>query len=214
MNRTLGFEKIIVLNLPQRHDKRDEMSLSASVSRIDFEWMDGVDGASMSAKSKPSMMNDELSGDNNTLGCWRAHMNALQHVVKENIETALIMEDDADWDVNLKQQLVDFARGSKYLQGNSDSETSSPYGDDWDMLWLGHCGVYHGPRSSQRFWTSRDDPTVVPPELHRWQRRRPDMRHPLLSSNFSRITFAAKGGLCAIAYAIALLPAFAEITMS
>ena len=112
------------------------------------------------------------------------------------------MEDDADWDVNLKQQLADFARGSKFLQDSLGRTTRSPYGDDWDILWLGHCGVYHGPRSSQHFWIARDDPTAVPPELHRWARRRPDMRHPLLSSNFTRYTFEAKGGLCANAYAV------------
>lgn len=37
-------------------------------------------------------------------------------MVEEGIQTALIMEDDADWDVLLKSQMVEFARGVRYLQ--------------------------------------------------------------------------------------------------
>lgn len=214
--------------------------MSASLTNITFEWIDGVDGSTIPEKSKPPLvglygcpwsrrsslltcfqMSKELSSDNGTLGCWRAHMNFLQQyahlylqaqydmrltksasVVKENIQTALVMEDDADWDVNLKNQLLDFARGSKFLQQSEQVATESPYGDDWDLLWLGHCGVYNGPSASQYYYVTREDPTVVPPELFTWWRRQPDRHHPALSANYSRLVFEAKGGLCSAGYAI------------
>ena len=50
------FEKIFVLSMPERHDKRDALSLSASLSNIDFEWIDGVDGSSISRKSRPAQV--------------------------------------------------------------------------------------------------------------------------------------------------------------
>ena len=52
--------------------------------------------------------------------------------MKERTPSALIMEDDADWDVLLKPQLVEFAHGTRYLQGVKVQTTQSPYGDDWN----------------------------------------------------------------------------------
>lgn len=46
-----------------------------------------------------------------------------------------------DWDVRLKPQLEHVAQGARALLSSSSSRTpNSPYGDDWDILWLGHCG--------------------------------------------------------------------------
>lgn len=39
------------------------------------------------------------------LGCWRSHMNMLRYVVEHRLETALLLEADADWDVRIKDQL-------------------------------------------------------------------------------------------------------------
>lgn len=77
-------------------------------------------------------------------------------MVEENIPSALILEDDADWDVRLKDQLVAISRGTRILLNMADKEDAftanltptqrqldvinSPYGDGWDILWLGHCG--------------------------------------------------------------------------
>lgn len=74
------------------------------------------------------------------------------------------MEDDVDWDIRIKSQLHQFAGAvhvltqplvSKRKEVESEEinigrnlpapptpvPTRSPYGDNWDMLWLGHCGV-------------------------------------------------------------------------
>lgn len=47
-----------------------------------------------------------------------------------------------DWDVHVKDQLHDVARGARHLFPADGPLTTpdSPYGDDWDILWLGHCG--------------------------------------------------------------------------
>lgn len=65
--------------------------------------------------------------------------NALS-IVKSGVSSALIMEDDMDWDINIKRQLRDVARGSRQIFFDGKPVPSSPYGDDWDILWLGHCG--------------------------------------------------------------------------
>lgn len=126
-------------------------------------------------------------------------------MVEENISSALILEDDADWDVRLKQQLMDIAEGTRLLLGMAKQEPlfqannlptggdhtamsdaasvpsqplqrppHSPYGDDWDLLWLGHCGETFPERipghevvdlASARYtyYALRGDETMPPP---------------------------------------------------
>lgn len=61
-------------------------------------------------------------------------------VVTTGVSSALIIEDDIDWDVYLKRQLLDIAYGARQMQGELSPHPNSPYGDAWDVLWLGHCG--------------------------------------------------------------------------
>jgi hypothetical protein len=120
----------------------------------------------------------------------------------------LIFEDDADWDVALRPQLVQFARGTRYLQNIPDTtKVRAPYGDDWDMFWLGHCGVWPEPLDRRRFVIPHDVSVVPPaerrgmigasPNLSRWESG-PE------SDNRTRIMYAAEGGVCLAAYGISL----------
>lgn len=101
------------------------------------------------------------------------------------------MEDDVDWDVRLKPQLELTAAGARAIlsslpntlfpTGRPSSSRSpleppvSPYGDDWDVLWLGHCGepfpedlpenqdlpdTDAGFQAMARKWTILNDATV------------------------------------------------------
>ncbi|KAK8064953.1 hypothetical protein PG994_007591 [Apiospora phragmitis] len=159
-NSTLGFSKIFVIGLPERTDKRDAMTLTSSLTGFNLEFIDGVKGEAVPDKAIPFGKNrDNLP--NTYLGSWRSHMNAVRRqvlspqfnglpkndagqwrippIVEEDLESALIMEDDMDWDVRLQSQLETVAKGTRALSG-SGSTPNSPYGDGWDLLWLGHCG--------------------------------------------------------------------------
>lgn len=71
------FEKILVLNLPFRTDRRDAMSLSAAISNTKLEFVEGVTGESIKNKAyPPPEENRKLSAG--IRGSWRTHMNALQ----------------------------------------------------------------------------------------------------------------------------------------
>ena len=74
----------------------------------------------------------------------------------------MIIEDDADWDVDMKSQLQTFANKTRSLgntrrdlshQVTSETPTRSPYGDDWDLLWLGTCAVPPLPESGFEVFT-------------------------------------------------------------
>lgn len=151
-NSTLGFGKIIAIGLAQRTDRRDKLRLMSNYQGVDLEWSDAVRGKDMVDEAlPPGVMHGD--SENMTLpeaGCWRSHSDALLNVIESGIESALIIEDDADWDVGLKAQMVELAKASRELdddirpdstdnQVGSEPSTGSPYGDYWDLLWIGPC---------------------------------------------------------------------------
>ncbi|KAK4195479.1 family 25 putative glycosyltransferase [Triangularia verruculosa] len=166
LNATLGFQEIFVVNLRERTDRCDAMTLAVALTKLDVKWIDGIDGKDVSDRVLPGDSWDKKISKGNK-GSWRAHMNALQRIVRENITSALILEDDADWDIRLKQQMQVFAQAAraftqparragataKTLSVQKSTELSisqlpttsrprvTPYGDNWDLLWLGHCGT-------------------------------------------------------------------------
>lgn len=123
-------------------------------------------------------------------------------IVTENLLSALVMEDDADWSVYLKDQLVHVAEGSRYVSNPSRNTTEfqSPYGNDWDMLWLGHCGSKF--RDQSPHYLIENDPTVPPPD-RRIQDHAPDTASAGYA-NTTRIVYTTGDGLCTQAYALSL----------
>lgn len=138
-NDSLGFSKIFVVGLPERSDKRDALALTAALTGFHVEWVDGVKGESIPDKAVPFGTDRHVLMESN-LGSWRGHMNAVRRIVEQDLESALIMEDDMDWDVRLRWQLEQVAKGARAVLGSETGTPSSPYGDGWDVLWLGHCG--------------------------------------------------------------------------
>lgn len=161
----LQFGKVFVINLPERTDKLDAITLSAAITEFDFDVVKGVKPSEVADKAiPPGMDRFNIMGGENSVGAWRAELNAVRRIVEEKLPSALILEDDVDWDVTLKDQLHDFARGSRFITGEDPhniSDTISPYGDDWDVIWLGHCGVTIWPHDSRRYVIT-NDPTVPP----------------------------------------------------
>lgn len=98
-------------------------------------------------------------------------MNIVHKMVKEQISSALIMEDDADWDLHIVQQLQQFADVSReFLKEDPDltwrrrrhARSGSPYGEGWDVLWVGHCGGWAAEDGYNHIAVLRNDTTVPP----------------------------------------------------
>ncbi|KAG9246189.1 hypothetical protein BJ878DRAFT_498189 [Calycina marina] len=206
-NSTLGFQKVLAIGLPSRSDKRDALALISSLTGFGISWIDGVIGDDIPDKAVPFGIDRKVLWESN-LGSWRGHMNAIRTVVEEGYASALIMEDDMDWDVRLKKQLVEFAKGASYLQYSR--EDASPYGDDWDVLWLGHCGEVFpetldeykevsatdpGILALSRKYTISPDVTVPPPEeVHGFQN--------YSEFPYTRWVHISGGPICSFAYAV------------
>lgn len=73
----IQFEKIFVVGLPSRTDRRDGMVLGAALSDIDIEFIDGVLGQNVIDKAVPSSPSHGRLADP-SIGSWRAHINAIQ----------------------------------------------------------------------------------------------------------------------------------------
>lgn len=68
-----------------------------------------------------------------------------------------------DWDVGVKAQLEQVAQGVQQLLGTSTSplHSTSPYGDEWDVLWLGHCGEVFPEMLDENQRKPADDASLV-----------------------------------------------------
>ena len=203
----MQFEKIFAISLPERTDKQDGMKVAASLSNISVEFLPGINGADVSPKARPLGFDRKSS----VIGSWRAHMNVAAKMIAENIQSALIFEDDADWDVALKYQMVEFARGSRFLLNTPlRKQPKSPYGEGWDMLWLGHCGILE-QRSDPRRWIITDDATVTPSEFHNDNVDTPTLEP--FGKEHTRMVFRSANGCCVAAYALSLSGARKTLNM-
>ncbi|KAI9739043.1 MAG: hypothetical protein M1834_007255 [Cirrosporium novae-zelandiae] len=245
-NSTLGFQKIFVISLPERTDHRDAIILAAAASGIEIEFVDGVMGASVLEKVIPPPASPQRTALGN-IGSWRAHMNAIAEIIKQNLTTALILEDDADWDIRLRTQLHSFALAAHALTQplassnphnptyadptfptppdssttipnpltinslpQTHAPTRSPYGDNWDLLWLGHCGAaFPNPHVPPTYGFStyqprgrvlhQNDPTV-PEWLHCKFLSADDPPNATYTPH-TRVTHHVMGNICSLAYA-------------
>ncbi|KAI8951776.1 hypothetical protein F4801DRAFT_578093 [Xylaria longipes] len=303
-NSTLGFAEIFVINLPSRRDRRDAMTMASAVSNLSLTFLDGFTGDDSVPVSSPAGKNTDTgregtkpshSASAGARGSWRSHMNAMQIIVAKGLGSALVLEDDVNWDVRLKTQMRTFAKaalmwldaeeerrkriprlrnrktaesrrvgrrleyslseeGEEQDSGaeseigpGSDADadyrraieeglerdtiplpprllsseskhgmrTASPYGDDWDVLWLGHCGASlpaaqqepSALRRDQQFSSSLTisipgDMTVPAP-----QHLKPHpfaLRDELAEAYppHTRVVHAADGNVCSLAYAV------------
>ena len=102
-NSTLGTAAIIALNSPSRPDRRDYLSLMAAMTDLKLTWMDARTTAPI-PKALPHEHNPGLKDVE--YACWRTHADAWRKVVEEGWTTAMIMEDDADWDGGIHGQMT------------------------------------------------------------------------------------------------------------
>lgn len=197
------------------------MTLAAALTNdggLKFDYVDGVTEVDDHALP-PGGNNTNL--DKGLKNCWRAHMNVLQTIVEQGIASALILEDDADWDLRIKAQMQDFARAAVLLQqaGKEDEQfvvsetpdhkpTTSPYGDveNWDLLWVGHCGTEfpHAQDKKNKVSVGRveiPNDVTVPERQHvqiEWGTKEITDKYP----HHMRVVHRAKMNVCTLAYAV------------
>jgi hypothetical protein len=103
-NATLDFGKIYVLNLETREDRRDEMAMIAAASGLKLQFIAGVNSKTLDTQALPDTYGTtEIILEPAHLACYRGHANVWRQIVEDGVETALIFEDDVDWDLNVRE---------------------------------------------------------------------------------------------------------------
>lgn len=150
-NETLGFQKIIFLNLPSRHDLSDAMALQADLSGLQWDVEDSVladsiddgkTGYPPSSNQYGTLPTDR--GHRAQWACARSHANVWKLILKEGWENALILEGDAAFGIDIRKQSERMAKALNKLSGDRalglNATKSHPWGSSWDMIYFGACG--------------------------------------------------------------------------
>ncbi|RPB18846.1 hypothetical protein L211DRAFT_766608, partial [Terfezia boudieri ATCC MYA-4762] len=141
-NSTLGFEKIFYISMPERTDRQDTMRLIASYMDLDFTYVPGVNGSTIVDKALPydPIKKPPKAPTPAELGCWRAHANIWTEIIQSGITSALILEDDIDFTVGIRDVLTGVSQHLHRLTGASNGDEFGLVDkEDWDVLHLGHC---------------------------------------------------------------------------
>ena len=129
--------------------------------------------------------------------CWLGHLNVLHEILVSKWATALIMEDDADWDIAIKEQVAMVEPMIRQITNSTDDThgQKSPYGNAWDLLWLGHCGDLLPLPGSQVL--SAIDETLPESPLYREVYGDHSFHPPHL-----RMVYSSRSPVCTYAYAV------------
>lgn len=76
-NETLGFQKVFVINLPERTDKRDALSLVSALTDIKLTWTSAIRGSNVPDKALPLGV-DRKGWRDGGIGSWRSQMNVIR----------------------------------------------------------------------------------------------------------------------------------------
>ncbi|RIB09128.1 glycosyltransferase family 25 protein [Gigaspora rosea] len=119
--RTLGFDHIYVIGLDYRKDRREIMDKQISYLNLDVEYFKAV--------SKYDKILHKFTNINSkvTVGqraCYVSHYLIYQTIIEEGFNSALILEDDVDFEANITDIMADIYQNLP---------------ESWDTLHVGHC---------------------------------------------------------------------------
>ncbi|KAL4803338.1 hypothetical protein BDV18DRAFT_144613 [Aspergillus unguis] len=193
-NATLGFEAILALS-PFPSWRTRGLQAAANLTGLDIkipsqpplhpELVDAFAGLGPDDARHPN---------HGSAVAWLAHLNLIRHVVQSEFETALIMEDDVDWDVSIRDQMVAVAEAVQELT-NATGTDVGPYGENWDVLWLGLCAETWDENFETVFINDR---TVCPADRYVGLAKGPMDRLP----PGQRAVFHSGAPICTFAYAL------------
>ncbi|GAB7351511.1 hypothetical protein MBLNU459_g2154t1 [Dothideomycetes sp. NU459] len=140
-NSTLGFGALYVVSGPGS-PRRDGLVQSANVSELRLTipelpaWTDAQVMAFRGSDTRTTITNGSVRA-------WLSHNLILNDFLKSGLETALILEDDVDWDIRLRTLQVPLAAsGARSILPPADEEYYWGHPEDWELMYVGHCGDY------------------------------------------------------------------------
>ena len=144
-NLKLGFDKVYVISLPRRLDRRERVN--RVLNGIDFEFVDSIDGY-RDIDIKELIKNKELSTEfkdpvglitKGIVGCALSHKKAWKKFIDSKEETAIFFEDDLMMTKDIFRQLPgqEVTKESEYTQYYIDLQNEISMLKDWDVIFMG-----------------------------------------------------------------------------
>lgn len=192
-NSTLGFQKILALSRTPSWRSRGLLK-AAKYTGLDIDIPKQAQWSPEFVDAFRSMGSTGMPHPKQGAAlAWLAHLDLVKYFVMNDYETMLILEDDVDWDINIKEQAVRIADTVRIYTNATTEE--APYGRWWDILWLGHCAEFVDLDKSH---LSFSDPTVIPKEKYNGWTKEHTMKIP----EGQRFVQRALGPICTFGYAV------------
>ncbi|KAH9888212.1 hypothetical protein F4778DRAFT_412266 [Xylariomycetidae sp. FL2044] len=139
-NSTLGFQKLLALSVRPSWRTRG-LEAASRLTGLDFTIPPQVPAPEEVVRAFQGIGADSnvIRPEYGSAQAWLAHLDLLRHVVASKWDSAFIVEDDVDWDLRIKDQMRLVSDNVRNYTNATDDDPT-PYGVDWDVLWLGHCG--------------------------------------------------------------------------
>jgi glycosyl transferase family 25 len=103
--------KTLVINLDRSPDRLANMREQLDRAGMPFERVLAVDGANVPADVAPFFAHIQLQKRPillpTEIGCYASHLRALRRVIEADVDAALILEDDAEIPIDLRNTLID-----------------------------------------------------------------------------------------------------------
>ena len=137
-NRTLGFSTIFALTTNTTWRVQGPKA-AANLTGIDVEFFHPRKVPEEEVEIFRTSVEGKEIGRGKALA-WLAHLELIQHIVDAGLETALIVEDDVDWDVYIREQVFQVAEAfgsrvavleGKERPGDKVGDVMYPYGMEW-----------------------------------------------------------------------------------
>ncbi|EDU44056.1 conserved hypothetical protein [Pyrenophora tritici-repentis Pt-1C-BFP] len=197
-NSTLGFSTILALS-PHHSPRRSSLLWAANLTDLDIVIPDLPDW-SVGDIQAFKVKNGQSTISVGSAKAWLGHLQILKSFLASNHETALIIEDDTDFDIQIRHaQIPRLAEALHCLLGGKGNDYWPPP-STWDLLYPGHCDDAPSTAYLAHPYTTYTDPSVP---SH--QQMHPDTSSFLLSLNLpdqTRILHRAFWPLCTFAYAV------------
>ncbi|KAJ1962186.1 hypothetical protein GGI12_002796 [Dipsacomyces acuminosporus] len=120
----LGFDHVYVINLERRRDRRQIMGKLMSYLNIQYELFRATNETEVDNTNKTGPVDIKYHIRPAERACMRSHMNVLKDIVIHGYQHALILEDDVDFEADIKSRMGDLLPHVPAA---------------WDILYLGHC---------------------------------------------------------------------------
>ncbi|KAF3981174.1 MAG: glycosyltransferase family 25 protein [Methylococcales symbiont of Hymedesmia sp. n. MRB-2018] len=137
---------IFIINLKKQLNKKQHMEELCEKYNLAVEFIDAVDGRLLSATEINSVYSEEQAMKNlrrpmtkGEIGCALSHKLIYQKMIDDDIETALIFEDDIQFDNALLSCLAEIDKLPK----------------NWELMLLGHRGSSGYIQAKYSFWYSK-----------------------------------------------------------